>query len=253
MKIIYTKKNQEIIVDDEDYDELNKYTWHVSVGYAMRHPPLHSKDMRKILMHRQIMKPEGLNVVDHINRNKLDNRKENLRVCTRSENSMNKGLSPNNKSGVNGVFWNEEIKKWYVHITVKGKVLCLGEFHDMREAIKTRFRAERKYFGEFRSKNVEINKENLMKNLAKETSKANRHIHNLSSLNTSGVKGVSFHKKVNHWSSYITVNTEVIYLGWFVNFEDAKKARFDAEEKYLSGDYTKEEIENGRIKKDECA
>ena len=60
-------------------------------------------------------------VVDHINHNKLDNRKVNLRVCTDMENSKNKGLRKDNKSGVTGVVWNNEKNKWTVNIRCNNK------------------------------------------------------------------------------------------------------------------------------------
>ena len=87
-------------------------------------------------------------VVDHINHNKLDNRKENLRICEHQENTYNKGLCSTNTSGVTGVTWDKLRNKWIAHI--KGK--NLGRFNTKEEAIKVRKQAEIEYFGEFRNK-----------------------------------------------------------------------------------------------------
>lgn len=90
--------------------------------------------------------------VDHINRNKLDNRRENLRICSRLENVRNTGLRTNNSSGVIGVYYRERFKKWHASIRINGKAKSLGYYHDKKDAIAARKRAEIKYFGEFAPK-----------------------------------------------------------------------------------------------------
>lgn len=88
-------------------------------------------------------------IIDHINRNKEDNRIENLRECTHSQNKMNQGLKSNNTSGVVGVNFDLRRNNWYARITIKGNVKYLGSYKDIEEAKKVRFNAERKYFKEF--------------------------------------------------------------------------------------------------------
>src|ERR1035437_10255530 len=104
MRIIYTKKLEEIMVDDEDYEELNKYSWHLNDnGYAM-----HTFNPNKVRMHRYIKNltfKDNKIFIDHINGNKLDNRKENLRLCNNMENLFNRGKNLNNTSGYKGVVW----------------------------------------------------------------------------------------------------------------------------------------------------
>ena len=101
-------------------------------------------------LHRFIMNAPKGKVVDHINHNKLDNRKCNLRVCTQSQNTMNSSLRSDNSSGYTGVYWYKSRSKWLVRITVNGKCINLGYYDDLEEAVKVRKEAEIKYFGEYR-------------------------------------------------------------------------------------------------------
>ena len=104
------------------------------------------------LLHRIIMgAPEDF-VVDHINRNPLDNRRDNLRIVTQQENCMNLTISKNNKSGVPGVCWDKDANKWVAKITYKYKRIHLGRFEKLEDARKARKDAEEEYFGEFRAR-----------------------------------------------------------------------------------------------------
>ena len=101
-------------------------------------------------MHRFVMDYYDKDmVVDHINRNKLDNRKANLRTSTRRENTINKSVQSNNTSNIPGVSWRKDRNKWRAYITVNGKQISLGMFKDKEEAVKARKEGEREYFGEF--------------------------------------------------------------------------------------------------------
>lgn len=85
--------------------------------------------------------------LDHRDRDKLNNRKSNLRVCTRSQNQMNSVR--NNSSGVKGVCWHKHVRKWVATITVNYKNIHLGYFNDLVVANKARQNAELKYHGEY--------------------------------------------------------------------------------------------------------
>ena len=90
-RIIYTKKGQEITVDDEDYEELNKHDWsaHKQGGtyYARRCTSVKNKKTT-IRMHRVVMGAKQGSEIDHINGNGLDNRRSNLLVCTKQEHNF---------------------------------------------------------------------------------------------------------------------------------------------------------------------
>jgi hypothetical protein len=101
------------------------------------------------LLHRIIMDNPDDKQVDHINNNKLDNRKENLRVCTHQENSFNKKKNSNNTSGYKGVCWHKQKDKWAAQIQVNGKVKFLGCFATAKVAHDAYCLASAQYHGEF--------------------------------------------------------------------------------------------------------
>lgn len=86
-----------------------------------------------------------INQIDHIDRNKNNNRIENLRVVTDAENKMNMPLYKNNKTGVCGVHWNKARQKWKAKITVASKIYILGHFDDFEEAVDVRKHAEKEF------------------------------------------------------------------------------------------------------------
>lgn len=88
-------------------------------------------------------------VIDHINGDRLDNRIENLRVCTRKENVRNQRLHKNNSSGYKGVVWDKQRSKWIAQIMVDRKHLFLGRFETVLEAAKAYDLSSSKYFGDF--------------------------------------------------------------------------------------------------------
>jgi 2'-5' RNA ligase len=87
--------------------------------------------------------------VDHINGDKLDNRNENLRLCTIAENIRNQKLRKDSASGIQGVCFSKDKRKWRAHITINYKTKHLGYFNSKDDAAKARSKAERQYFGEF--------------------------------------------------------------------------------------------------------
>lgn len=101
-----------------------------------------------IKLHRLITNNQ-FKYVDHKNRNKTDNRKENLRECTRSQNGMNRDIYSNNKTGVTGVYYRKDNGKYSALIKDNGKQICLGAFINKEDAIKARLKAEAQYYGKF--------------------------------------------------------------------------------------------------------
>lgn len=147
----YTIKGEEFYFDLEDYDLIKKHCWHITNrGYVTTRDE--NRKGRRISFHRLVMglKDEKIDV-DHVHgrETRNDNRKENLRFATRSQNNMNSALSKNNTSGVTGVYFDRNAKKWSAGITINYKTIHLGLFNVFEDAVKARKEAEEKYFGEF--------------------------------------------------------------------------------------------------------
>lgn len=147
----YTLKNEPFYFDLEDYDLIKDYCWHINKdGYVV------CKRKKLVLMHRLVMHAPEDKIVDHIFHNKNDNRKENLRLCTKQENSFNKKIS-HSASKICGVYWYSNLQKWSAEIVINGNKIHLGFFNKMEEAIKIRKEAELKYFGEYAYKEGDDN------------------------------------------------------------------------------------------------
>jgi len=140
-----SKLNEErgIKVSKQDKEFLGKSTFTINAhGY-----PTAKIKGEMVYLHDLVMgtkKAKGF-VVDHINKNKLDNRIENLRITTQRLNQYNRRVLPQNTSGIIGVRFNEQIKKWTAVITVNKKSKHLGSFSTVDEAVKARQKAETKY------------------------------------------------------------------------------------------------------------
>ena len=121
-----------------------------TVLFNGRYPVMwHEGNVR--LIHRIIL--PDYKEVDHINQDKTDNRRCNLRECTRSQNMMNINLVSRNTSGTKGVYLNKKTNKWYAQIGINSTKHCLGTFQSKGEAINARRQAERDHFGEFANGN----------------------------------------------------------------------------------------------------
>ena len=161
MREIHLSNGGITLVDDDDYDVLNKYKWRKEAsGYVFRTGSIKGRNV-PVRMHRVVMEaPKGLQV-DHINGNKLDNRKENLRLATRSENQRNVGKRSSNKSGYKGVRWvPSPYNKWRVDIRTDEGKKFIGHFNNILEAAKAYNDAALNYHGEFANLN-EIREEDV--------------------------------------------------------------------------------------------
>lgn len=133
--------NEEVYFDLINADKILQYNWNINEqGYAWA-----SINRQKVLMHKFL----GYKWHDHHNRNKLDNRKENLVPCTIQENARNGSIRVNNTSGFIGVSIRKDTGKWYAGITIDGHRIHLGYFINKEDAIKARLEAEAKYFKDF--------------------------------------------------------------------------------------------------------
>ena len=147
----------DVKIDLSDYEEVKKYTWSVSEYWNKKTTSpnkkkhyIRNKDVG--LLHRFLTNcPKG-KVVDHADGDELNCRRYNIRVCTYSQNNLNKRPYSNNKTGHPGVCWfpYRGYNKWKAHIQVDGKLINLGYFDTKEEAIEVRNKAEKKYFGDFR-------------------------------------------------------------------------------------------------------
>ena len=137
--------NTFILVDDEDFVEVSVHKWFVSRGYAVRNKGYGVQSR----MHREIMNAPKELQVDHINHNRLDNRKQNLRLCTNAENAHNSRTRKDNTSGFKGVCWHKQERKWYAYIRVDGRGKSLGLFFCLIKAAVAYDKAAIKHFKEY--------------------------------------------------------------------------------------------------------
>ena len=124
--------------------------WMTSHGYVRIQG---RNGLRNRYLHREIMGADDSTVVDHINGDKLDNRRQNLRLCTQQQNCLNSRLRSNNVSGVKGVYWCNKRLKWTAQISINKKTFSLGRFADFESAVQARLEKEKELFGNFSALN----------------------------------------------------------------------------------------------------
>lgn len=144
-------KGKSVKVSPEDYEHLSRFKWSMTTvgGYAMRQQTIDGKQYM-ILMHREILglvKGDGKRI-DHINRDGLDNRRENLRLCDVSQNAHNFQGYKNGTSGYKGVYKSAK-RGWQASIAVRNKRLSLGLYLTEVEAARAYDACARYYMGEF--------------------------------------------------------------------------------------------------------
>jgi hypothetical protein len=145
----YDLLGNEFYFDKEDYVKIKDFYWSDKHGYVVAQTMQFTEARKMMHMHRLIMNAPDDKDVDHINHNKKDNRKQNLRIVSRQENMCNTSMKSNNKSGVVGVHFDKRFCKWVAQIGYKGKKIYLGSFLKFDDAVKVRKEAEEKYFGEY--------------------------------------------------------------------------------------------------------
>lgn len=140
-KIIYTRKQEEILVDDQDFEWLSLHKWHLSKSrekiYAVCgvYDPKTQKT-NKMRMHRMIMGATGKVLVDHKNGRTLDNRRENLRFATNSENGFNSRTPTHNTTGYKWICWDKSRKKYHVSTKLNQRKVNIGRYETLEEAIQ---------------------------------------------------------------------------------------------------------------------
>lgn len=157
---LYNKNCKKVAetIFDSNIDEIKKHKWHLThFGYVVSD----IGNDKIIFLHKIVNDNIPKNKqCDHIDGNKLNNLKSNLRLVSPSQNSINKRIRSDNKSGRVGVCWAKNIKKWHAEMRLDGKHLSLGYYNDFEDAVKARQQAELKYHGEYSPK--ENRKSNLI-------------------------------------------------------------------------------------------
>lgn len=151
-------KGGEVSVDDDMFDILSQKKWYIDKrGYARRTYKMDGALITEML-HQVVMRiPSGSSLmVDHINGDRLDNRRENLRIATKSQNGHNQGIQRTNTSGYKGVTFHSSrgSGKWIAQIRVNGKRIHIGSFDDINVAAHEYNKAAIKHHGEFARLNV---------------------------------------------------------------------------------------------------
>jgi HNH endonuclease/AP2 domain len=151
--LIRLTSGQHAIVDAEDYARLSQWKWYskkhrTGSFYAYRN--IGSKPKRNmVMMHRLIVGAEAGQEVDHANGDTLDNRRENLRICTGLENRRNKKRYKTNTSGYKGVWKQSDCNRWRAYIGIRGKTRYIGLYATAEEAAGAYDAAALEEFGDF--------------------------------------------------------------------------------------------------------
>lgn len=148
------------IIDSEDWDKIKHITWGYGygsakkTGYSQYVGGRPKKSSSQILLHRFVMNtPKGM-VTDHINGNKLDNRKSNLRICTPAQNSMNSKKHIIQSSKYKGVSWYKRDKCWRAYVNFGRRQIHLGYFAKEIDAVKAYNKRAKEVHKEFACLNI---------------------------------------------------------------------------------------------------
>ncbi|MGC4375766.1 HNH endonuclease [Fictibacillus sp. Mic-4] len=195
------------IVDECDYEYLSNFPWHYSKGYAINRSSFFHEDGKRktVLMHRLILQVDPRHEVDHINGNSLDNRRNNLRIANRAENSRNIKTPSHNTSGYKGV--TKSKKGWRASIHLNSEKIHIGVFKTKEDAAKAYNIKALELFGDFARLN-DVNHEEFSIPEKKPLS--------------SKYKGVS--KKGKRWQAGIYQYGKRIHIGNFATEMEAARA-----------------------------
>lgn len=150
MKTISVSYTEVAIIDDDDYWWACRVKWFLHHGYVLTKRMVRGS---AVYLHREVMHcPAGM-VVDHINGDKLDNRKANLRITTKKRNCQNRGMSSKNTSGFKGVTLQKPSNKWLAQINIDGRIQHLGSFNNPVSAAARYDEAALKLHGDFAKTN----------------------------------------------------------------------------------------------------
>jgi hypothetical protein len=149
-------KEFDVLIDDDEYITVSSHTWTPSIRCSRGSKQVYfttwvynNENKRKMIyLHRFLMGlPKGC-LVDHVNGNTLDNTKRNLRLCTAFDNSANRKIHANNKSGYKGVYKTKN-NTWRATINNRGRLIYLGHFKTPELAYEAYCKASKEYHGGF--------------------------------------------------------------------------------------------------------
>jgi len=148
-RLIPLTKELFAIVDQEDHAYLSQHSWSVDGSGCPQRAIKTASGWRPIRMHRDLLKLGPGQHADHIDGDKLDNRRANLRRCSQAENNRNTPIPRTNRTGFKGVYWNANRQCFQAYITFERKHHYLGSFTDIESAALTYQQVAKRFFGTF--------------------------------------------------------------------------------------------------------
>lgn len=222
MPEIKLSSNVSVFVDEEDCEKVIEKKWYLHKGYAAKNRYVKGKKVGTIFLHHFIL---GTNpseyVVDHINRNRLDNRKINLRVITQQQNSFNRGPNKNKKSSkFKGVYWSKEKELWVSFVKINGVMNHVGYFISETEAAAAYNAKAKELFGLYA----------WLNEVPEDTKWWRKRV--FTRKGSSSYRGVTEQRK-GRWQARLTVNGKRTSLGYYSSPLEAAEAYNEAAIKYL--------------------
>jgi len=204
--------SEKALVSAGDYDKVKVRRWSkCSQGYVVSYYKSPEGKETKIRLHHIILPPTDNKIIDHINRNKLDNRRENLRLATYSQNGMNRGVNVGSTTGFKGAI--KESGKYVSKIKIDGRSVYIGTFNTPEDAAKAYNVMAEAHFGEFAHLNdIDHSDFSIEKNRVRSHGK---------------YRGVCYHKRDKKWQASRSHKGRKYYIGQIDSEVEAARAYDD--------------------------
>lgn len=208
MELRLTNTDEVTIIDAEDYEKVKDVKWYKDPnGYVSKNLYVGKGKWRKLSLHRMVMDAEKGQIIDHINGNRLDNRKSNLRLATSLENARNARINSRNTSGYKGV--TKRNGRYEAYIRNNGILEHLGTYDVLEDAAKAYNVKAVEYFGEFARLNDVDHSGFKVREKMKYYSE---------------YKGVSYHIGKNKWYAALYYKGKMLHIGVYETELEAAKA-----------------------------